>query len=110
EGGVEAVAEGQEFNRVEGSFGDSLLHLDSAGAAFGRADFDVVAFEPLVQLAAGSERGSEVVFAQAVGPAHARAASVEELGVEAGNLVQKLEAGQADPKGAQVAGLVVSDP
>ena len=109
EGWVQAVAQAQELDRVERPLGDPLLHLHPAGAALGRADLDVVVAEAVQQAAAGAERGAEVVARQAVGAGHPRAAAVDELDVELGDLADQVEPRRADVERPEVAGLVVAD-
>src|SRR5262245_22826595 len=105
---IQAVAKAQELDRVNRALGKSLLHLDPAGAALGRSDLDVSVLEPAQQSSAGPERHPELVTSQAVGPAHARAASVDELDVQFGNLADELQSGQADVQSPEMAGLVVA--
>src|SRR4051812_30940579 len=81
EPGVEAVAEAQELDRVEGPLGEALLHLHPAGAALGGTDLDVVVAEASQEAPAGAERGAEVVARQAERAGHAGAAAVDELDV-----------------------------
>src|SRR5262249_15119285 len=90
--------------------GRPLLHLDPAGATFGGADLDVVVPEPIHEPAPGAERGPEVVAFQAEGPRHPRAAAVDELDVELGDLANQVEAGHPEVERAEVARLVVADP
>src|SRR3954452_15653572 len=76
ERGIEAVAQAQEFDGVEGPLGDPLLHLHPAGAALGGADLDVIDAEAVQEAAAGAERGAEVLAGEAVRAGHPRAAPV----------------------------------
>ena len=52
----------------------------------------------------------KLVARQAEGAGHARAAAVDELDVELGDLADQVEPGRADVEGPEVAGLVVADP
>ena len=109
EGGVEAVAQAQQLDRVQSPLGDSLFHLDPAGAAFGRADLDIAVAEAPEQAAAGPERGPEAIAGQPVSAAHARAAAVDELDVELQDVAQQLETRRADVECPQVARLMIAD-
>src|SRR4051794_39341917 len=92
------------------ALGDGLLHLHAAGAAFGRADLDVVVAEAVQQAPTGSEGGPKIVPAEPEGAGHARAAAVDELHAELGDRADQVEARRADAEGAEVARLVISDP
>ena len=64
----------------------------------------------LSEAAAGAERGAEVVAGQAEGARHARAAAVDELDVELGDVPDQVEPRRADVERPEVAGLVIADP
>ena len=93
ERGVETVAQAEELDGVKGSLGDSLLHLDPAGAAFGGADLDVAVAQPSEQTTAGPERSPEAIACQPEGTSHARAATVDEFDVELEDVAQQIEPG-----------------
>src|SRR5258708_22634037 len=91
---IQAVGQAKELDRVQRALGGSVLHLDPAGAALGRADVDVAMAETLDQATTGSDRIPEAIPGQPVGPAHARAATVDELDVKLWDLAEKVETGR----------------
>src|SRR5271165_7077692 len=96
---VKPIAQAQELDRMVGSFGCALFHLDPAGAAFRRADLDIVISQP----AQKRTPRSELVAAQAIGPTHAGTAAIDELDVHLGNGADQVESGHADVQSAEVA-------
>ena len=109
EGRVKPVAQTEQLDRVHSPLGDSLFHLDTAGAAFGGTDLDIAVAEASEQAAAGPERRPEAIAGQPVSAAHSRAAAVDELYVERKDVAQQLEARRADFERPQVARLVIAD-
>jgi hypothetical protein len=61
EGGVVTVREAEQLDGMERTLGSPLLHLDSAGAAFGGAKLDIAVAEAAEEPATGAKRGQEVV-------------------------------------------------
>ena len=95
---------------MEGPLGDPLLHLHPTGAAFGRAELDVVVLEAVEEASARAERSPEIGPGEAEGARHPRATPIDEVDLKLGDGPDQVEPGVADAEGPQVAGLVIADP
>ena len=104
----QAVAQTEELDRMKSSFWGTLFHLHPAGAAFGRADFDVGVAKPVQEATAGAERGAKLVASEAEGSRHSGTAPVDELDFEFGDAANQVEPRGSDFQGPKMARLVVS--
>ena len=107
---VQAIAQAQKLDRVQGALGQPLFHLNSACAALGGSDFDVAVLEPPEQVSPGAERSPELVAAKTVRPTHAGATAIDEFDIQLGDPADQIQSGHANVQRPEMARLMVADP